>query len=113
MEELKTIDVKKNVSIVPVVGQAQHIGKMLVTLSRKLDIIREFESEPHRNRTCNLLIKGHHPYLLSDTDYTHPDSDIRQYGYDLRFAFYLLLASVVKLVGKMLASALRLRRSSN
>ncbi len=58
MEELRTINVEKSVSIVPVVGQAQHVGKMLVNLSRKLDIIRDIEREPHRNRTCNLLIKS-------------------------------------------------------
>ena len=69
--------------------------------------------EPHRSRTCNLLIKRHDPYLLSGTDYTHPVSDIRKYGRDLCFAFCLLLSSVAKLVGKMLATALRLRRSSN
>ncbi|MFC1951798.1 hypothetical protein ACFLYI_01995 [Chloroflexota bacterium] len=72
-----------------------------------------FGSEPHRNRTCNLLIKGHETYLLAGTDYTHPVSDIRKYGRDLCFILYLLLSSVAKLVGKMLATALRLRRSSN
>ena len=34
------------------------VAKMLPNLSKKIDIIREFESEPHRNRTCNLLIKS-------------------------------------------------------
>jgi len=65
--------------------------------------------EPQRTRTSNRLIKRHEPYLLSGTDYTHPISDIRKYGRDLCFAFYLLLSSVVKLVGKMLAKILRLR----
>ncbi len=69
--------------------------------------------EPQRTRTSNLLIKRHDPYLLSGTDRTHPVSDIRKYGRDLCFTFYLLLSSVARLVGKMLATALRLRRSSN
>ena len=66
----------------------------------------EFETEPHRSRTCNLLIKRHEPDLLSGTDYTHLVSDIRKYGFDLCFAFYLLLRSVAKFVGKTLAKIL-------
>ena len=64
------------------------------------------EPEPHRNRTCNRLIKRHEAYLLAGTDYTHPVSDIRKYGRDLCFTFYLLLSSVAKLVSKMLAKTL-------
>ena len=65
----------------------------------------EFEREPHRSRTCNLLIKRDEPYLLSNTNYSHPISDIRKYGRDLFLTFYLLLSSVAKLVGKMLAKS--------
>ena len=66
--------------------------------------------EPHRNRTCNLLIKRHDPYLLSGTDCAHLVSDIRKYGFDLCLTFYLLLSSVARLVGKTLAKILRLLR---
>ena len=89
-------------------------GKLIKrNLLKKLDIIRKFEREPHRSRTCNLLIKRHKPYLPSGTNYSYPISDIRKYGRDLCFTFYLLLSSVAKYVGKMLATALHLRKSSN
>ncbi len=68
-----------------------------------------FESEPPASRMLNLLIKRHEAYLLAGADYTHPASDIRKYGRDLCFTFYLLLSSVAKLVGKMLATVLHLR----
>ena len=74
---------------------------------------RYFECEPQRTRTSNLLIKRHEPDLLSGTDYAHLVSDIRKYSRDLRFALYLLLRSVAKFVGKMLATVLHLRRSNN
>ncbi len=109
IEELGASGGEKSVNIEPVVEEDEDVGKMLARLSKKLDIIRGFESEPHRSRTCNLLIKRHEPYLISGTDYTHPVSDIRKYGRDLCFAFYLWLSSVVKLIGKTLAKILRLR----
>jgi len=86
---------------------------MLAKPSRDVGKEGDFECEPHRSRTCNLLIKRHESYLLSGTDYTHPVSDIQKYIRDLCLTFYLLLSSVAKLVGKMLATALRLRRSNN
>ena len=58
----------------------------------------KLDSEPHRTRTCNRLIKRHEPDLLSGTDYTHLVSDIRKYSRDLYFALYLLLCSVAKSV---------------
>jgi len=58
MEELGRTGGKKSVSIVPAVEQDQHVGKMLAKPSNYLDITLEFESEPHRSRTCNLLIKS-------------------------------------------------------
>ncbi len=70
----------------------------------------EFETEPHRNRTCNLLIKRHEPDLLSGTVDHPPISDIQKYSRDLCFTLYLLLRSVAKFVGKMLATLLRLLR---
>ena len=75
------------------------------------NVVKEggFESEPHRSRTCNLLIKRHEPYLPSGTNYSHPVSDIQKYGRDLCLTFYLLLSSIAKYVGKMLATALGLK----
>ena len=70
MSKLKIqVDVEKNVGKAPELAQAQStevmlgdssldVAKMLPNLLKKLDIIREFETEPHRNRTCNLLIKS-------------------------------------------------------
>ena len=69
----------------------------------------EFETEPHRNRTCNLLIKRHEPYLLSDTNNSHLISDIRKYSHDLCLTFYLLLSSITKDVGEILATALGIK----
>ena len=40
-------------------------------------------------------------------------SDIQKYGRNLCFALYLLLRSVAKFVGKMLANVLHPRRSNN
>jgi len=62
-------DVEKNVGKASELAQAQSaevmladpsldVAKMLPNLLKKLDIIREFETEPHRSRTCNLLIKS-------------------------------------------------------
>ena len=82
---------------------------MLANVGKTVGKEGRFEREPHRNRTCNLLIKRHEPYLLSGTDYTHPVSDIQKYSRDLCFALYLLLRSVAKFAGKMLAKILRLR----
>ena len=64
-------------------------------------------------RHTDFLIKRHEAYLLAGTDYTHPVSDIRKYGRDLCLTFYLLLRSVAKFVGKMLATLLRLLRQNN
>ncbi len=87
-----------------------NVSKMLAKGDENPSKKGGFETEPHRNRTCNLLIKSHDPYLLPGNDYSHPVSDIQKYSRDLCLAFYLLLSSVAKLVGKMLATALRLRR---
>ena len=104
---------RENYGIMPVVYQAEDIAKMLRNGGRDGAKKGDFETEPHRTRTCNLLIKRHEPYLLSGTDYTHPVSDIRKYGRDLCFAFYLLLSSVIKFVGKMLAKILLFIESVN
>jgi hypothetical protein len=70
-------------------------------------------SEPQRTRTSNLLIKRHEPHILSGTTDPPPISDIQKYSRDLCFALYLLLCSVAKFVGKMLATLLRLLRQNN
>ena len=95
--------------VLPWMGGGENVGKMLSNGCQNVVIEDGIESEPHRNRTCNLLIKSHDPYMLSGTGYIRPVSDIRKYWYDLCLTFYLLLSSVVKLVGKMLAKILRLR----
>ncbi len=58
--------------------------------------------EPHRSRTCNLLIKRHERDLPSGTTDPPPISDIQKYSRDLCFALYLLLRSVAKFDGKLL-----------
>jgi hypothetical protein len=70
-------------------------------------------SEPRRTRTSNRLIKRHEPYFIPDTNYFRPVSDIQKYSRDLCSAFYLLMSSVIKFVGKMLANVLRLRGPNN
>lgn len=65
MEELGATAGEKSASMVPVVNQKQHVGKMLVNPSGDLDITRENESEPPRTRTVNLLIKSQLLYQLS------------------------------------------------
>ena len=64
----------------------------------------EFEFKPQRTRTSNLLIKSHKPALLSDTRDSLPISDIQKYSRDLCFTFYLLLRSIGKFIGNMLAT---------
>ena len=86
------------------------MAKKLVATTANGDV---FEREPHRSRTCNLLIKRHEPYFIPDTNYFRPVSDIQKYSRDLCSTFYLLMSSVIKFVGKMLANALRLRGPSN
>jgi len=39
-------------------GTTVYVGKMLVNHPEDVDITSGFESEPHRSRTCNLLIKS-------------------------------------------------------
>ena len=90
-----------------------HVGKMFGFYPEEVDITGGFEREPRMTRTSNRLIKRDKPYLLSDTNYSHPISDIRKYSRDLCLTFHLLLSSIAKYVGKMLATALHLRRSSN
>jgi len=77
------------------------------TRAKRENKITELVNEPHRSRTCNLLIKRHDPYLLPGTGYISPVSDIRKHSYDLCLTFYLLLSAVAKLVGKMLVKILR------
>ncbi len=86
---------------------------MLSNLLKKLDIIREFESEPHRNRTCNLLIKSDNTSMPLDYNGYSLVSDIMKYSLDLCLTFYLLMLSIGKFVGKMLAKVLMLIRSGN
>jgi len=110
LPEIREIkDIVKLVSV----NHAQRVAKMLLNTLHEYLKKREFETEPRRTRTSNRLIKRDKPYLLSGTDYTHPVSDIQKYSRDLYLAFYLLLSSVAKYVGEMLATALRLRRSGD
>jgi len=50
---------------------------------------------------------------MSGSDYTHPVADIRKYRRDFCLTFYLLLSSIARFVGKMLATTLRLLKSSS
>jgi len=58
MEELGATGGAKSVSIVPVVDQAQDVGRMLANVGKTVGKEGENEPEPHRSRTCNLLIKS-------------------------------------------------------
>ena len=59
------------------------------------------------------LMRWSEPHILSSTTDPPPISDIQKYSRDLCFALYLLLRSVAKFVGKMLATLLRLLRQNN
>jgi len=67
--------------------------------------------EPHRNRTCNLLIKSDSASMSLDYNGYSLVSDIMQYSRDLCLTFHLLMLSIGKFVGKMLAKVLILIRS--
>ena len=49
---------EKNVGKLPKLAQAQNVGKMLAKPSQDVGKEGDIEREPHRNRTCNLLIKS-------------------------------------------------------
>ena len=63
----------------------------------------EFESEPPEARTLNLLIKRHGPSPSLESDEPISWSDVKRRVKHLFVAGWLLLMSVSKLVGKMLA----------
>ncbi len=77
----------------------------------EVDIKVDFEREPHRSRTCNLLIKRDKPFMPLDYNSYSLVSDIMKYSLDLCLTFYLLMLSIGKFVGKMLAKVLMLIRS--
>ena len=58
MEELGATGGEKSVGMEPIVDQPQHVGKMLANVGKKVGKEGGVETEPHRNRTCNLLIKS-------------------------------------------------------
>jgi len=66
----------------------------------------DFESEPHRNRTCNLLIKRDELTILpSDSQGNFISAGHKKsLGYSL--IYYLVPYGVAKYVGKMLAKIL-------
>ncbi|MBU2535884.1 MAG: hypothetical protein KKD83_06950 [Chloroflexi bacterium] len=83
-------------------------AKMLANVGKKGKI----EREPHRNRTCNLLIKSDDLLLPQDTDINHLVSDIQQNTQELCLICYCLICNIGQFVGKMLAKCLWYFRDS-
>jgi hypothetical protein len=66
----------------------------------------DFETEPHRNRTCNLLIKRHDLSILLDTSDGYPVSSSQNPSLDDYPINHLILYGIAKFVGKMLVKIL-------
>ncbi len=67
--------------------------------------------EPHRNRTCNLLIKSDDPRMLLNNSKGDLDSNSQKFSPGYYVVYYLLPYGVAKFVGKMLAKILLLIES--
>ena len=67
-----------------------------------------FVNEPHRSRTCNLLIKRDEPLMLLDVDKCNSASSGQKMSLGYYLIYYLVPYGVVQFVGKMLAKILSL-----
>ena len=67
-----------------------------------------FEPEPHRSRTCNLLIKRDEPSMLLDASKGNLVSSGQRLSLGYYLIYYLVPYGVGKFVGKMLAKILLL-----
>ena len=88
-----------------------HVGKTLGFHPDEVDITGAYETEPRRARTSNRLIKSDDASMSLDYNSYQLVSDIMRYSGDLCLTFYLLILSVGKFVGKMLAKVLTVIRS--
>ena len=80
---------EESVSIVPVEDQPQDVGNEDKT-----------ETEPHRNRTCNLLVKRDDPRMLLNNSKVDSGSNSHKFSPGYYAVYYLIPYGVIKFVGK-------------
>ena len=83
---------------------------VLPEISGTKNVVKEgnFESAPHRNRTCNLLIKRDELAVLPNDSQGHFISAGHKKSPGYYLIYYLVPYGVAELVGKMLAKTLSL-----
>ena len=92
-------------------NDAQRVAIMLPKALSEYLKKRKFESEPHRNRTCNLLIKRDEPPMLLDASKGDLLSAGQKFSFGYYLVYYLVPYGVGNFVGKMLAKILLLIES--